>query len=74
MKTITVDYEHNCETWWDAAHDEITGNPPPPCGDCIHLLREKDTVQVLNDDAAVFLTWAAQLPGWDECPFVVNEV
>jgi hypothetical protein len=26
-----------------------------------------------DEDAAEFLAWAAQLPGWDEQPFVISD-
>ena len=70
MKMIAVDYEHNCETWWDAARAEAKGNPPPAC---VGLLGEVNSLTCTEEDAAEFLGWAARLGGWDEQPFVVNQ-
>jgi len=70
MKTIAVDYEHNCETWWDAARIEAKGNPPSAC---VGLIWDVDTLTVPDEDAAEFLLWAEKIDGWDEGPFVVND-
>lgn len=69
MTTITVDYEHNCEKWWDAAREEAKGNPPSAC---VGLLDSVDTLTVTAEDAKEFLEWAAKIPGFNEQPFVVN--
>ena len=65
--TIVVDYEHNCETWWDAARLEATGNPPSAC---VGLLNDVNTVTVSSEDATEFIDWAKQIPGWSESPFL----
>lgn len=71
MKTITVDHEHNCETWWDAAREAAKdGNNPPSC---IGLINEVNTITVDDQDADEFLEWAGGLPGWNEEPFVVSK-
>jgi hypothetical protein len=69
MKTIAVDYEHNCETWWDAARIEAKGNPPSAC---VGLLDGVNTLTVSDEDAAEFLDWAKQIDGWEEEPFVIT--
>lgn len=69
MKTITVDYEHNCETWWDGARTEAKGNPPAAC---VGLLDSVDTLCVSDEDAAEFVAWSAKIDGWDENPFVIS--
>lgn len=66
MKTITTDYEHNCETWWAAARE---ASPTPAC---VGLIDRVDTITVPDEDAAEFIEWAEKLPGWDESPFVIN--
>src|ERR1019366_1920125 len=55
IKTITVDYEHNCETWWYAAREKAKGNPPPSC---VGLLDQVNTITVEDEDAAAFFNWA----------------
>ena len=69
--TIRVDYEHNCETWWDAARDEAKGNPPSAC---VGLVADFgcDSLECSDEDAAEFIAWAEQLPGWSEQPFVIQ--
>lgn len=66
--TITVDYEHNCESWWTAARTEATSNPPTAC---VGLLDSIDTITVSDEDAAEFIGWASKIDGWDESPFVL---
>jgi hypothetical protein len=66
---ITADYEHNCETWWNAAREEAKGNQPSAC---VGLLDWTNEIICSDEDAAEFLAWAAKLPGWDESPFVVE--
>lgn len=68
---ITVDYEHNCEVWWNAARaDNDTMRACPRS--CRALLGSPDEVQVSDEDAEEFRAWASKLPGWDEEPFVFN--
>lgn len=67
--TITVDFEHNCETWWVAARAEARGNPPSAC---IGLLESVNTLTVSEEDAAEFVAWAKAIPGWSEQPFVIQ--
>ena len=69
MTTITVDYEHNCETWWDAARREARGNPPTAC---VGLLGSGETITVSDEDAQEFLEWAEKVDGWSEKPFIVS--
>jgi len=73
MTTIRVDYEHNCETWWDAAREEAKGNPPSACVGLVADMVGTDEIRCSDEDAAEFLAWAAQLPGWDEQPFVISD-
>lgn len=70
MKTISVDYEHNCETWWDNARNEARGNPPTTC---VGLLDSCDTLTVSDEDADEFIAWAKEIDGWSESPFVIND-
>lgn len=67
--TITVDFEHNCETWWDNARAVAKGNPPPAC---VGLLDSVNTLTVPSEDAAEFIDWASKIDGWDEEPFVIS--
>lgn len=69
MTTITVDHEHNCETFWDAARDEAKTNPPP-C--CFGLFESVTTMTLPHDDAVEFLHWCMKIPGWNERPFVIS--
>ena len=67
--TITVDYEHNCETWWTNAREEAKGNPPSAC---VGLLDSVNSLTVSADDAAEFIQWASKIDGWNESPFVIS--
>lgn len=71
MKTITVDYEHNCERWWDAARAEAKGNPPSAC---VGLLDTTNSLTVPDADAAEFISWSSEIDGWNENPFVISAV
>ena len=70
MKTIKVDYEHNCETWWDNAREEAKHNPPEAC---VGLLDSVNEISVDDEDANAFMAWAEQIDGWNEQPFVVSD-
>ena len=68
--TISVDYEHNCEDWWDAArHVQSTAGGCPK--KCLTLLNPggQSSVRVSTEIAAEFVAWAEQVHGWDENPF-----
>ena len=73
MKTIRVDYEHNAETWWDCARSvqETGGGCPEACLTLLHPGGESG-VEVDDDTAAKFVTWAEQCDGWNEQPFVIQ--
>jgi hypothetical protein len=68
MARLVVDYEHNCETWWDAAREEAKGNPP---ASCVGILDWTNEIECSEEDLGEFLAWAEQIPGWDEHPFVI---
>lgn len=72
MKTISVDYEHNCTTWWDAAREEISGNPPTSCIGLVSDVISTDAIVCSDEDADEFVAWAEQLDGWAEQPFVIQ--
>ena len=60
--TITVDYENNCEIWWDAAH--ASQDAPEAVRP---LLRNTcDSVTVTAEECAAVQAWASSLPGWDD--------
>jgi hypothetical protein len=66
---ITVDHEHNCETWWDAARQNLG---PLLIAETLHKLEANGTVKLWDDEASHFIAWASGLPGWDEKPFVIS--
>jgi len=74
MKRIDVDYEHNCETWWDGARENVAeGNPPPACIGLVETFGV-DSIECSDEDAEKFIAWASGIFGWDEEPFVINPV
>ncbi len=67
---ISVDYEHNCETWWDAAREQSAPLPPDAAADMVS--GGADCAVLTKKQTDAFIAWAEQFPGWDESPFVIN--
>lgn len=68
---ITVDYEHNCEEWWDAARELAKSTRNPDWTRLMNLLTGDET-KVSISDAETFIEIAATIPGWDEGPVMVQ--
>lgn len=64
MKRIAVDFENNAEAWWDAA----TTSDNAPEAFAPMLADNADEIIVSDEDAITILTWAEQLPGWNDGP------
>ena len=61
---ISVDYENNAEAWWIAAcSDEHAPETFAPM-----LADNTDTIVDSDTQAEEILTWAENLPGWNDGP------
>jgi hypothetical protein len=63
--TITVDHEHNCETWWDSGGREAwKALSVAAAGDDY----DSDSITVYAQTGLAWLAYAATIYGWDEQP------
>jgi hypothetical protein len=63
---ISIDWENNAETWWDAAREAASTAP-----DVIRPLlggRNVSDVSVSASDLPTVLAWCSSLPGWEDGP------
>lgn len=65
---ISIDSEHNCETWWDNGGLELWQSFTRHFFCCVlGILVDKDSAESFQKDAA-------EIPGWDDEPFMFTEV
>ncbi len=68
---ITIDYENNAETWWDALREYFdTGMVPTDLNDIVNSLLNYSisSIKVSEDLARKFENWAETLPGYYDGP------
>lgn len=63
-KRISVDFENNAETWWNAA---VTDQNAPAAFAPL-LADDTDEIEVSDEDGRRIREWAKGLPGWDDGP------
>jgi hypothetical protein len=66
VTTIKIDFEHNCERFWDLAHRELA----PEHAETIRHIERTQEARLSDSYASEFLAACSLVPGYDEDPFV----